>query len=668
MEHVKLFEPFTIKGLQISNRTMMPAMGLLYTTDYNMNSRLKEFYLERARGGIGLMTIGPLGFEKAGSAPFIVGLFDDANVPALRELNDQIHAETDTKTVGQLLHQGRYAHSMLTGLPPLAPSALASAITREVPKEMTIDDIKNTIQLYADAAKRVKDAHYDVVEILACTGYLINQFLSPVTNHRKDEYGGSFENRTRFGREVIEAVRKAVGDDYIVGLRISGNDFMPGGHTNEESSDFAVIAEKAGVDYVNVTGGWHETNIPQLTSNVPSGAYVYLARGVKEKVNVPVIASNRMGDPDVAEKALRSGACDMICWGRPMLADPELPNKVKEGRDWEIIPCIACNQGCFDILFGGQPVRCIMNPRCGMEEHLVETPTDKPKKILVGGGGVAGMQFALTAAKRGHDVTLYEKQDHLGGQLILAMAPTGKEEFGRILTSLIERMDHYGVKVVLNAELTPEKIREEKPDVLAVASGALPITIPVPGADKPHVIQAWDYLLGKTPHIGKNVVVVGGSATGCETAHTIACMDVPDEATLAFLTYHQAETPEYLTGLSRKSLRNITIIDVLDRMAANVGRTSKWSLMKSLKLSDVTLKPQTKLVEIKDDCVVVETPDGTETIPADTVVMAVGAAPVQTLYDEFKSDGMEVLLLGDAKAVRNLGDAVREGYEAALEV
>ncbi|MBI9074944.1 MAG: FAD-dependent oxidoreductase [Desulfatibacillum sp.] len=668
MEHIKLFEPITIKGLEISNRTMMPAMGLLYTMDYTMNDRLKAFYLERARGGIGLMTIGPLGVEPAGSVPFMVGLYDDSNVPALRELNDQIHAETKTKTVGQLLHQGRYAHSMFTGQPSIAPSPIASNITRETPREMTREDIKNTIKAYADSAARVKAAHYDAVEILACTGYLINQFLSPLTNKRTDEYGGPFENRTRFGREVIQAVRKAVGDDFVVGIRISGNDFMPASHTNVESSDFAALAEKESVDYINVTGGWHETNIPQLTSNVPSGAYVYLARGVKEKVGIPVIASNRLGDPDVAEKALRSGACDMICWGRPMLADPELPNKIKEKRTWEIIPCIACNQGCFDILFGGQPVRCILNPRCGLEEQLVETPTDSPKKILVAGGGVAGMQFALTAAKRGHDVTLYEKSDRLGGQLILAMAPTGKEEFGRILQSLTDRIAHYGVKVLLNTELTPDMIREQKPDVLAVASGAKPISIPIPGVDKPHVVEAWDLLQDKVANIGKNVVVVGGSATGCETAHTIACMDTPDEAAMAFLTYHQAETPDFLATLSHKSLRKITVIDVLDRMATNVGRTSKWSLMKSLKLSGITLKPQTKLLEIKDDCVVVETPDGQETIPADTVVMAVGAAPVNALFNEFKDQGMEVLLLGDAKATRNLGDAVREGYESALAV
>jgi len=668
MKYERMFEPITINGLEIPNRTVMPAMGLLYTSDYMFNDRLKEFYLERARGGVGLMIVGPLGLDPAGSIMFMVSMFDDKNIAAFKEMNDQIHAETQTKTAGQLLHQGRYAMSFLSGIPSVAPSPIPSNVTRETPRELTIEEIEEIIAAYAASAVRIKKAGFDMVEILGCTGYLMNQFLSTITNQRKDKYGGPLENRMRFGLEVVKAVREAVGDDYPVGIRLSGNDFMEGGNTNIESAKFAAAVDEAGVDVINVTGGWHETNIPQLTSNVPPGAYLYLAKGIKEAVNVPVMASNRLGDPKVAEKALRSGMCDMICWGRPMLTDPELPNKIKEGREWEIVPCISCNQGCFDVLFGGQPVRCIMNPRCGLEETLNPVPAETPKKILVVGGGVAGMQFALTAAKRGHDVTVYEKDSRLGGQLNIAMVPPGKGEFGRILTSLVGRMEHYGVKVKLDTPLTKDMILEMMPDAVVVASGAKPISINVPGIDKPHVVEAWDVLDDNVAHIGKNVVIVGGSATGCETAHLISTMDAPDESTIAFLTYHNAETPEFLGSLLHRPMRKVTVIDFLDKMATNVGRTSKWSLMKSLKLGEVVLKTQTKLLEVTDDSVIVETPDGKQTIPADTVIMAVGAAPVNKLSEEIKEEGIEVIVIGDAAQPRNLGDAVREGFEKALAV
>ncbi|MCJ7773535.1 MAG: NADH:flavin oxidoreductase, partial [Desulfobacterales bacterium] len=314
MEYIKLFEPISINNLEIKNRIVMPAMGLSYTDNYEFNERYRGFYRERAKGGVGLMTIGPVAIDKAGSAQFMPKLFDDENIETLKNFINELHKETDVKLATQLFHMGRYAFSVFTGLTPIAPSPIPSKLTRETPREMTQEDIEEIKTAYAEAARRAKTANFDFVEILACTGYLISQFLSPVTNKRSDEYGGSIENRMRFGCEVIREVRKAVGDDYPVGIRIAGNDFIEGGHTNKESSLFAAEAEHAGVDAINVTGGWHETNIPQLTTNVPPGAYLYLSKGIKEKVNVPVFASNRLGDPNQAERALRSGVCDMICW------------------------------------------------------------------------------------------------------------------------------------------------------------------------------------------------------------------------------------------------------------------------------------------------------------------------------------------------------------------
>lgn len=668
MEFKKLFEPITINNIEIKNRIVMPSMGLAYTSDYSFNERYKAFYRERARGGVGLMTIGPVAIDKVGSAPFMPEFFDDKYVQPIKDFVEELRKETGATLGTQLFHAGRYSFSFLSGMTPIAPSAIPSSLTRETPREMTREDIEEVKEAFGTAAWRAKETGFDYVEILACTGYLLSEFLSPITNKRTDEYGGTLENRMRFGLEVIRKVREAVGDEVALGIRIAGNDFMEGGSTNLEAAQFAAEAEKAGIDAINVTGGWHETRVPQLTTNVPPGGFVYLARGVKEKVSVPVLASNRLGDPYVAERALRSGACDMICWGRPLLTDPELPNKVKEGRMNEIIPCIACNQGCFDSIFSGSSVTCILNPRVGRENDLRIEKAKTKKKVMVAGGGPAGMEFALTAAARGHDVALYEKENRLGGQVNMAKAPPGKKEFQKITDSMKDRMDLWGVNTNLNTPLTPEIISENAPDVLVVASGARPMEMNVPGMDKPHVVSAWDVLMEKIYDIGENVVIVGGNATGCETAHFIASMGMPTSDTFTFLMYHTAEDPQYAVNLLHTSGRQITVIDLVPRLADSVGRTARWSLLKSLRLMGIKLRPKTKLLEIKDDSVLVDTEKGRMSIPADTVIMAVGAQSVDDLAREVKGDGIKVITIGDAKEPRKLTEAIREGFEEALKI
>jgi len=668
MEFKRLFEPIIINNLVIKNRTVMPSMGLAYSTDYSFNDRYRAFYRERAKGGVGLLTIGPVAIDRVGSAPFMSGLFDDSYIEPLRLFIDELHRETDVKVATQFLHMGRYTFSFLSGMTPIAPSPIPSRLTHETPREMVDEDIEEVKEAYAQAARRAKEAGFDFVEVLACTGYLISEFLSPVTNKRTDAYGGSTENRMRFGLEVIRKVRETIGPELALGIRIAGNDFMEGGNTNKESALFAAEAERAGVDAINVTGGWHETKIPQLTSVVPPGGFLYLSRGIKEKVSVPVFASNRLGDPYVAEKALRSGVCDMICWGRPLIADPELPNKVREGRLDQIIPCIACNQGCFDSIFAGTPVTCILNPRAGNEGFFKVGQGDKVKKIMVAGGGPAGMEFALTAGERGHKVHLYEKEDRLGGQVNLAKAPPGKGEFQRLIDSMKGRMEHGNVRVNLNTLLTPEMVREERPDLLVIASGARPISIDVPGVDKPHVVEAWDVLSEKVWNMGKDVVVVGGSATGCETALFVAEMAVPDPDTFTFLAYHSAENPALATELLHSPGRNVTVIDMLPRFADNVGRTARWSLIERLRLMGVNMRPNTLLQEIRDDSILIKTDKGEESIPADTVIMAVGALSVNDFAGSLKEMGCDVITMGDAKDPRKITEAVREGFEEALKI
>jgi len=668
VKFIKLFEPITINHLTIKNRIVMPAMAIVYTDNYSFSNRFKVFYRERARGGVGLMIIGPVAIDRVGSTPFMPGLFDDKYVGPIREFTDELHKDIDAKIGIQLMQMGRFASSSYTGVPPIAPSAIPSPISGEVPREMTKDDVVEVQEAFVQGARRAQEAGFDYIEILAAGGYLIGEFLSPMTNHRTDEYGGPIENRMRFGLEVIKKVRQAVGKDSAMGIRVSGHDFMEGGHTNIESALFCTEAEKVGVNSINVTGGWHESYIPQITTNVPPGAFLYLARGIKEKVRVPVFASNRLGDPLVAERALRSGAADMICWGRPLLADPELPIKVQEGRLDEITPCIGCNQGCFDSLLSGSSVCCTLNPRVGREADTEIKEARVKKKVFVAGGGPAGMEFALVARQRGHEVTLYEREEHLGGQVNLVAASPGKKEFLNVVKSLKNRLEISGVRIKLKTTLTSKMVEEGQPDILAVASGARPIEIKVPGINQPHVVNAWDVLNDMVPDIGKQVVIVGGSATGCETALLVASLGVPDSETFTFLLYHSADDFDRVRKLLYSPGRKITIIDILERMASNVGPSTRWSLMKSLRLMGVELRPKTKLLKITEDAVVVETESGTESIPADTVIIAVGSQSVDDLAREVKHNNIEVITIGDAKEPRKITDAVREGFDIALKI
>jgi 2,4-dienoyl-CoA reductase (NADPH2) len=668
LKFIKLFEPITINHLTIKNRIVMPAMALAYTENYSFSNRYKVFYRVRAKGGVGLMIIGPVAIDKVGSNPFMPGLFDDSYVGPFRKFNVELRRDTDAKIGIQLMQQGRYASARMTGITPIAPSAIPSPLTREIPREMTKDDIEEVKEAYAEGARRAMEAGFDYIEVLAAGGYLIGEFLSPVTNHRKDEYGGPIENRMRFGLEVIKKVRQVVGKDFAMGIRVSGHDFMEGGHTNIESALFCTEAEKAGVNSINVTGGWHESYIPQITTNVPPGAFLYLARGIKDKVGVPVFASNRLGEPLVAERALRSGAADMICWGRPLLADPELPNKVETGRLNETVSCIGCNQGCFDQLLSGFSVCCVLNPRVGREADTEIKEARVKKRIFVAGGGPAGMEFALVAKQRGHDVTLFEKEERLGGQVNLVAASPGKKEFLNVVKSLKNRMEISGVRIKSKTTLTSKVVEGEHPNVLVVASGARPIAIYVPGITQPHVVSAWDVLNDMVPDIGKQVVIVGGSATGCETALFVANLGVLEPESFTFLHYYSAEDVDRIRKLLHSAGRKITVIDILERMASNVGVSTRWSLIKNLRLMGIKLRPKTKLIEITKDAVIVDTELGRESIPADTVIIAVGSQSVDDLAREVKQGRTEVITIGDAKEPRKITDAVREGFDAALKI
>ncbi len=548
-----LFSPLKIGNFLLKNRIVMPAMHLNYTPEGSVTDRLITFYEERAKGGVALIIVGGCIIDALSGDQSMIDISDDKFIPGLQRLTDKVH-QHGAGIAAQLYHAGRYAnsdgHLFSIGQQPLAPSAIPSRFARENPKEMTKGDIREVISNFSKAAQRAKKAGFDAVEIIGSAGYLLAQFLSPVTNIRNDEYGGSPEKRMRFGLEVVAAIRAAVGKYFPILIRLAGNDFIPGGNTNKETRLFAVELEKCGVDAFNITGGWHETKVPQINMEVPRGALAYLAQGVKLVVAKPVIACNRLCDPVIADELINQGSADLVGIARGLLADPEMPKKILEGRCDEITACIGCNQGCFDHVFDLQPIECMVNPRAGHELDFPETPKAVTKKrVMVIGGGPGGLSAARTAAMAGHQVVLYDAADKPGGQLRLAGALEGRQEFLSYAEVLVRQTERAGVTIHTGKRVDEKLIKRQKPDVVVLATGGAPIIPDIPGVDNRHVVQAWDVLAGRVD-LGKEVVVIGGGAVGVEVATFIAKKGTIDAQTLQFLFLNKAEDMDTLMELS----------------------------------------------------------------------------------------------------------------------
>lgn len=665
MDFPHLFSPITIQNMELRNRIVMTAMHLGYTPRGAVTDQLVNFYAERAKGGVGLAIVGGCPIDELGGMVGMIALYDDRFIPGLKRLTDAVK-DHGAKIAAQLYQAGRYTHSaMIGGRKPISASAVRSKLTGETPRALALEEIPGVQDKFAESALRAREAGFDAVEVLGSAGYLISQFLSPITNLRKDEYGGSFENRMRFGIETISKVRKALGPDYPILLRIAGNDFMEGSNTNHEAKIFAAEAEKAGIDLFNVTGGWHETRVPQLTMGVPRKAYVYLAGGIRSAVSGPVISSNRINDPKTAEEVLRSGGADLVTVARGLLADPDFPNKARTGKSRLIYHCVACNQGCFDAVFQGRPVTCMVNPRAGREAELQIKPAPKSRKIIVIGGGPAGMTLACTAKDRGHHVILMEKSDRLGGQILLNHSIPGRGELETAAIDLIHNLQDKGVETIMEKTATPDIIRRMAPDVVVVATGAQPATPKIKGIDGDNVIQAWE-LLEKNTETGKNVVVLGGNAVGLETALFLANQGTLSPEVLHFLMVNRAETPETLTTLLDRGGKQVTVVEMTQKAGADVGLTTKWTLMGELKRLGVKIITQTEAVGITPEGLQVEDEQGPGFIAADTVVLAAGSKAENGLVKELEDQAPEIHVIGDAKKPRNVPDAIREGFQLGL--
>ena len=663
-----LFEPILINKLTIKNRINMPAMNLNYCDQYQVTDRLVDFYVERAKGGVGMLTTGCATVDEYSGGVHFMGAHDDKFVPGLRRLATALK-KAGTAAFIQLNHLGRYAHSKHIGnKQPFAPSAVASRLTREMPHALTLEEIGQVIDNFAQAGRRVKEAGFDGLEVLCGTGYLISEFLSPLTNQRTDAYGGSLENRMKFGLEIIKAIRKEVGEDYPIVVRMNGNDFMPGGNPRQELQAFAKALVAASVDALNINVGWHEARVPQVVTAVPRGTYAFMARDIKALVDVPVMTGHRINDPNTARELIGNGMCDMVCMGRPLIADPYLPVKAKGSKGNEIVHCVACGQGCFDKVFMVEnPVQCLCNPRVGREAETRVTLAKKPFRVMVVGGGAAGMSAALSAAECGHSVVLYESGDTLGGQLFLAGAPPGREEFVELANDLAKQVAVANIRVVLNQSVNEALIAKEAPDAVILATGAIPLTPPIPGIDQPHVVQSWDVLTNKVA-TGKRVVVIGGGAVGLETALFLAEKGTLSGDALKFLLVNRAEDPETLYRLASKGSKDIVLIEMIAAIGKDVGLTTRWTFMQDIERTGVTLQNNTKALEITPTGVRVEKDGKISEIPCDSVVLAAGAKSFNPLQEILQKKGISCQVVGDAGQIGLALNAIHDGFEAGRRI
>ena len=662
-----LFEPITINQLEIKNRIYLPAMHLGMAVKFEVTEQILNFYAPRAQGGAGMICVGFATVDELSGSPLNIGAHKDSFIPGLTRLAETIK-NGGAKSAVQLNHAGRYNPSFfLQGKTPVAPSPIASRLTHETPHELTLDEIKKIIDAFANAARRVKTAGFDAVEILSGTGYLISEFLSPLTNQRTDAYGGSFANRMRFGLEVMAAVRDAVGLDYPLIVRMNGNDFMSGGNSRQELSEYAQALAQGPADALCINVGWHEARVPQIVTCVPHGAFSYLARSIKEKVDIPVIACHRINDPETARELLADGMCDMVAMGRSLITDPRLPEKARQGQEDQILHCIGCAQGCFDNLFKVKHVECLCNPEAGHEGQKNLEKTANPKKVMVVGGGPAGMSAALAASLKGHIVTLYEQSDFLGGQLNLAAAPPGRDDFYLLAEDLEEQLAVNEIPVFFNEMVDGKLIAEEKPDVVIVATGATDITPPIPGIDLPHVVQAWDVLVDQVV-TGEKVAIIGGGAVGVETALFLADKGTLSAEMVKFLLVNKAESPEALYELATKGSKQVVLVEMLEKMGKDIGKSTRWGMMQELSRAGIKSVTEHTVTEITPAGLTMEKDGKSVEIEADTIVIAAGSVSVNSLESVLKEMQIPFKVIGDAKHVALAFDAIHQGYATGLSL
>ncbi len=666
-----LFSPLDLGFTTLKNRILMGSMHTGLEENPNDAPKLAQFYAQRAAAGVALIVTGGISPNKQGVLlPHAATLMSESQLATHQLVTDAVHQQGG-KIALQILHTGRYSYQ-----PNLvAPSAIQSPITPFMPKAMSREQIKQTINDYIHCAQLAQKAGYDGVEIMGSEGYLINQFLVSHTNQRDDQWGGNIENRCRFVLRILEGIKKAVGEQFIIIYRLSMLDLIKDGSDASEVLYLAKAVEKAGATMINTGIGWHEARIPTIATMVPRGQFSNVTRELMGKVNIPLITSNRINTPQTAEAILAEGCADMVSMARPFLADPEFVLKAQQGREDEINTCIACNQACLDEIFSGQTASCLVNPFACRETELLVIPTLQPKKLAVVGAGPAGLSFAVMAAKRGHHVTLFEKEDVIGGQLNIASQIPGKEEFQETLRYFKRQLQLTGVIVKNNTEATPEHL--ENFDEVILASGVKPHIPEIEGLDAPIVKSYLDVLKHHQP-VGKNVVIMGSGGIGFDASLYLTqkgqCSSLSPcafnkewgiDPTLSYRggikpANHLKDDTKHIVMTQRKA----------GKIGLSLGKTTGWIHRLTLEKKGVKFLTHCNYQRITPEGLVIEQDGKQQLIPADNIILCTGQRAYHPLLMPLEKENKTVHLIGGAKDASALDAkrAIRQGTELALEI
>lgn len=676
MKYDKLLEPLDLGFTQLKNRVLMGSMHTGLEEEKGGYEKMAAFYAERAKGGVALMVTGGISPNFRGRlSPFASQLSFGWQVKHHKIVTDAVH-EAGSKIAMQILHAGRYSYHPFS----VSASKLKSPITPFTPKKLSKRGIEKTIKEFAKSAKLAQKAGYDGVEIMGSEGYLINQFIVNRTNKRNDEWGGSYENRIRFPLEIIKATREAVGKEFIIIYRLSMIDLVENGSSWQEVVQLAKEVEKAGATIINTGIGWHEARVPTIATSVPRGAFTWVTKKLRDEVSIPLITSNRINTPEVAEEILQDDCADMVSMARPLLADPYFVKKAEEDRSDEINVCIACNQACLDHVFKNQRASCLLNPKACYETELVSIPVkdeSNKKKLAVVGAGPAGMSFSLEAAARGHEVHLFDKSNQVGGQLNIAKQIPGKEEFFEAVNYFKRQLELSDVQLHLETEATAESLKTF--DEVILASGVKPRTPNIPGVDSDKVLNYIDVLFHKKP-VGEKVAVIGAGGIGFDVSEYLVYEGESPTLDLdEWLQEWGIDALYQLPGglLEEKSVepakRQVTMLQRKEtKMGKGLGKTTGWIHRASLKHKNVQMVSGVQYKEINDKGLLLEyTKTGKqELLEVDNIIICAGQVSLRELQSELESNGQKVHLIGGADLAAELDAkrAIRQGTELALSI